>query len=98
MLHDIDEALIEYVGILAKLELDGEQKKQAGQDMEEMLSYFDRLAEADTENVRPLIHVHENRISGVLRKDEPVESAAAEKIVDGAVRQKDGMFVVPRSI
>ena len=39
MANHIDDATIEYVGILAKLELSGEEKEQAKKDMESMLDY-----------------------------------------------------------
>ena len=43
MANHIDDATIEYVGILAKLELSGEEKEQAKKDMESMLDYVDKL-------------------------------------------------------
>ena len=45
MANHIDDATIEYVGILAKLELSGEEKEQAKKDMESMLDYVDKLNE-----------------------------------------------------
>ena len=42
MANHIDDATIEYVGILAKLELSGEEKEQAKKDMESMLDYVDK--------------------------------------------------------
>ena len=48
MANHIDDATIEYVGILAKLELSGEEKEQAKKDMESMLDYVDKLNELDT--------------------------------------------------
>ena len=41
MAHIIDDETIEYVGILAKLELDEEEKEAAKKDMGRMLDYFD---------------------------------------------------------
>ena len=41
MANHIDDATIEYVGILAKLELSGEEKEQAKKDMESMLVVLD---------------------------------------------------------
>ena len=37
----IDDKIIEYVGILAKLNLSEEEKKKAGEDMSRMLEYID---------------------------------------------------------
>ncbi len=47
MANHISDETIEYVGILAKLELSGEEKEQAKKDMESMLDYVDKLNELD---------------------------------------------------
>ena len=49
--------MIEYVGILAKLELSGREKEEARADMEKMLNYIDTLNELDTEGIQPMSHV-----------------------------------------
>ena len=41
MANHISDETIEYVGILAKLELNEEEKEQAKKDMESMLDYID---------------------------------------------------------
>ena len=57
MAHVISDETIEYVGILAKLELSEEEKAQAKKDMGNMLDYMDMLNDLDTEGVEPLFHV-----------------------------------------
>lgn len=57
MANVISDETIEYVGILAKLELSEEEKENAKKDMEEMLDYIDKLGELDTSSVEPLSHV-----------------------------------------
>ena len=47
----ITDETIDYVGILAKLELSDEEKEQAKKDMSDMLDYVSKLNELDTENV-----------------------------------------------
>ena len=59
MANIISDETIEYVGILAKLELSPEEKEQAKKDMGNMLDYIDMLNELDTEGVE--------RISGTQR-------------------------------
>ena len=54
MANQISDETIEYVGILAKLELSDEEKEQAKKDMGSMLDYIDKLNELDTEGVDPL--------------------------------------------
>ena len=43
MANIISDETMEYVGILAKLELSEEEKEQAKKDMETMLDYIDQL-------------------------------------------------------
>ena len=45
MANIISDETMEYVGILAKLELSEEEKEQAKKDMETMLDYIDQLNE-----------------------------------------------------
>ena len=54
MANIISDETIEYVGILAKLELSPEEKEQAKKDMGNMLDYIDMLNELDTEGVENL--------------------------------------------
>ena len=57
MANIISDETIEYVGILAKLELNEEEKEQAKKDMGAMLDYIDKLNELDTTGVEPMSHV-----------------------------------------
>ena len=45
MSNRISDETIEYVGMLAKLALSGEEKEQAKRDMGRMLDYIDKLNE-----------------------------------------------------
>ncbi|MDE5891306.1 MAG: Asp-tRNA(Asn)/Glu-tRNA(Gln) amidotransferase subunit GatC, partial [Acetatifactor sp.] len=67
MTNQITDETIEYVSVLAKLELSQEERRQAKKDMEEMLQYFDRMRELDTENIQPLFHILPNE--HVFRED-----------------------------
>ena len=55
--NKISDETIEYVGILAKLELSAEEKEAAKSDMEQMLDYIDTLNELDTTGIEPMSHV-----------------------------------------
>lgn len=57
MANMISDETIEYVGILAKLELSGEEKEAAKKSMGEMLDYIDKLNELNTTDVEPMSHV-----------------------------------------
>ena len=57
MANVISNETIDYVGILAKLELSPEEKERAKEDMAKMLDYIDTLNELDTSGVEPMSHV-----------------------------------------
>ena len=52
----ITDVTIDYVGILAKLDLSNEEKEQAKVDMTNMLEYIGKLNELDTEGVEAMSH------------------------------------------
>lgn len=65
--NKISDETIEYVGILAKLELSEEEKEAAKKDMEQMLDYIDTLNELDTTGIEPMSHVFP--VQNVFRED-----------------------------
>ncbi len=96
MANIIDDETIEYVGILAKLELSGEERERAKKDMGRMLDYIDKLGELDTEGVEPMTHVFP--VQNVFREDIVTNSDTREQLLSNAPEQKDGMFVVPKTV
>ena len=96
MANIISDETIEYVGILAKLDLNEEEKKQAAADMEKMLDYIDKLSELDTEGVEPMSHVFGR--TNVFREDVVTNGDDRESILKNAPEEKDSMFVVPRTV
>jgi len=95
MANIISDETIEYVGILAKLELSDEEKEAAKRDMGRMLDYIDKLGELDTAGVEPMSHIFP--VENVFREDVVTGTDCREAILKNAPRQKDGMFVVPKT-
>ncbi len=95
MANNISDETIEYVGILAKLELFDEEKEQAKSDMGRMLDYIDKLGELDTTDVEPMSHVFS--VENVFREDVVTNGDERERLLSNAPQEKDGMFVVPRT-
>lgn len=96
MANIISDETIEYVGILAKLELSGEEKEQAKADMGRMLDYVDKLNELDTTGVEPMSHVF--AVNNVFREDEVTNGDGHEDTLANAPKAKDNQFVVPKTI
>ena len=91
----IDDETIEYVSILAKLELSSEEKEQAKEDMGRMLDYIDKLNELDTKGVEPMSHVFPAQ--NVFREDVVTNGDGSHNTLLNAPSQKDNMFVVPKT-
>lgn len=96
MANTISDETMEYVGILAKLELSEEEKEQAKADMGRMLDYIDKLNELDTEGVEPMSHIF--TVNNVFREDVVTNGDGREETLKNAPGQKDGMFKVPRTV
>ncbi len=95
MANVISDETIEYVGILAKLELSDEEKEQAKKDMGSMLDYIDKLNELDTDGVEPMSHVFP--VQNVFREDEVVNGDDRENMLKNAPQKKDGTYMVPKT-
>ena len=95
MANIISDETIEYVGILAKLELSDEEKEQAKKDMANMLDYIDTLNELDTSGVEPMSHVFP--VNNVFREDVVTNVDDREEILANAPEAKEGAFVVPKT-
>lgn len=96
MANHIDDETIEYVGILAKLELSGEEKEQAKKDMESMLDYVDKLNELDTDSIEPMSHVFP--VNNVFREDIVTNENGSEDTLKNAPQEQESSFVVPKTI
>ncbi len=91
----ITDETIEYVGILAKLELTDAEKEQAKQDMSKMLDYVGKLNELDTDNVPAMSHAFP--VSNVFREDEVTNADDRENLLSNAPESKNGCYKVPKT-
>ena len=96
MANIISDETIEYVGILAKLELSPEEKEAARKDMAEMLDYIDMLNNLDTSGVEPMSHIFP--VNNVFREDVVENGDSREEILANAPDVKDGSFKVPKTV
>lgn len=95
MANVISDETIDYVGILAKLELSDAEKEQAKKDMGNMLDYIDKLGELNTDDVEPMSHVFP--VNNVFREDVVTNGDDRENILKNAPEEKNGMFNVPKT-
>ncbi|KIR01598.1 Aspartyl-tRNA(Asn) amidotransferase subunit C [Lachnospiraceae bacterium TWA4] len=91
----ISDEMIETIGILSKLELSDEEKKQAKLDMEKMLVYIDKLNELDTNSIEPMSHVFP--VTNVFREDIVTSEDIHEKVLENAPAKSGDLFLVPKT-
>lgn len=96
MANVISDETIEYVGILAKLELSKEEKEAAKKDMGRMLDYIDMLNELDTSGVEPMSHVF--AMNNVFREDVVINGDDRDNMLKNAPECKDGAYKVPKTV
>ena len=88
--------LIKYLESLARITLDKDKKKKVGKELQDILTYIDKLNELDTEGVEAMSHCFP--LTNVLRKDEVKPSMSPDEIVANAPESQDGTFVVPKTV
>ncbi len=96
MRNVISDETMEYVGILAKLELSPEESEAAKKDMADMLDYIDQLNELDTTGIEPMSHVFP--VHNVFREDVVTNGDGSAATLANAPVMKDGGFKVPKTI
>ena len=91
----ITDETIEYVGILAKLELSDEEKEQSKKDLSDMLDYVGKLNELDTSNVEPMSHTFP--VSNVMREDVVTNGDDKENMLKNAPESNEDAYIVPNT-
>ena len=92
----IDDALMEHLKGLARLELDPDESAAIERDLNDILGYFALLAELDTDGVEPL--TRPIAITDAFREDTPRNSLSLERVRGVAVDTEDGLIKVPRTV
>lgn len=95
MANVISDETIEYVGILAKLELSDEEKEQAKKDMSDMLAYVGKLNELDTDGVEPMSHTFD--VHNVFREDVVTNGDNRDNMIRNAPDCSDDCYKVPKT-
>lgn len=87
---------IEKIAELARIKFSDEELESFTPQMNEILSYMDKLNELDTENVKPLSHPVEQ--TNVFRDDIVKPSISNQDALKNAPAKDDNHFRVPKVI
>ena len=85
---------VERVARLARLELSREEIAAFEDQLNSVLTYFDKLNELDTTDVEPMSHAVE--LVNVFRPDRMAASIERDEALGNAPAQQDGFFRVPK--
>lgn len=96
MADKIDIKTVDEIAHLARLEFDAESKTGILNDMNRMLSFVDKLNELDTDNVKPLIYMTDEK--NVLRADEPETTLTQKEALKNAPKKDSDYFKAPKVI
>lgn len=92
----VDEALVDKLANLSKLEFDAEGKKAIQQDLAKILNFMEKLNELDTDGIEPLIYINEDE--NVFRKDEVNYPITKEEALMNAPLKNEDYFMVPKFV
>lgn len=92
----IDNALVDRLAELSKLELDTTARDGIKQDLEKILDLVQKLEEVDVTGVEPLIYMTDEK--NVLRKDIVADTVSKEEALQNAPLSDTDYFKVPKVI
>jgi aspartyl-tRNA(Asn)/glutamyl-tRNA(Gln) amidotransferase subunit C len=92
----ITRETIEHVAQLARLNLTEAEIVKLTSEMENIISYVDKLNELDTSNIQPTAHVMP--LKNVFREDVAKESYDREKLLANAPSKENGCVQVPKVV
>ena len=93
---DINNEIVDRLSELAKLDFDPSEKENIKNDLNRILSYFEKLNEVNTDGVEPLIFMSEN--VNLLREDEPEQAYSKKDALKNAPAKDSDYFRVPKFI
>ncbi len=95
----ITEQQVRYVAGLANLELSVAEIGRMAHDLDDILTYMDKLNELDTTGVEPMAQVLSSAgETATLREDEPHASLTNQQALANAPLSGAGQFKVPKII
>ncbi len=93
---EVNDLLVENLAQLANLGFSPEEKTEIKNDLQQMISFIEKLQEVNTEGVAPQLHMSSGL--NVLREDIVRGSVSREKALQNAPDRNEQFFRVPKVI
>lgn len=90
----ITDEIVDHIAHLARLEFKGDKKEAIRQDMENIISFMNKLSEVPTENVEPLIFM--NTDYNHLREDIAEVTISQQEALMNAPKKDSDYFRIPK--
>ncbi|MEN9440891.1 MAG: hypothetical protein RLZ33_967 [Bacteroidota bacterium] len=90
----ISEEIVDHIAHLARLEFEGDKKQAILNDMENIISFMDKLSEVDTDNVEPLIFMNDEY--NKLREDVAQVTVTQDEALRNAPKKDSDYFRIPK--
>jgi aspartyl-tRNA(Asn)/glutamyl-tRNA(Gln) amidotransferase subunit C len=93
---EVNDLLIDNLAKLSHLSFSEQEKKEIRADLQEMISFIEKLKEVNTDGVEPLLHMSSN--VNMLREDVVQGSVSREEALKNAPETDGTFFKVPKVI
>jgi aspartyl-tRNA(Asn)/glutamyl-tRNA(Gln) amidotransferase subunit C len=93
---EVNDLLIDNLAKLSHLTFNDQEKKEIKADLQQMISFIEKLKELNTEGVTPLLHMSSN--VNILRDDVVQGSVTREEALKNAPDTDGTFFKVPKVI
>ena len=90
----ITEEIVDHIAHLARLEFEGEKKEAIRKDMENIISFMDKLNEVPTDNVEPLIFMNDE--VNKLREDVSEDTITQREALKNAPKKDSDYYRIPK--
>jgi len=94
--QELSKKDVEHVAWLARIQLSEEEKELFTEQFNDILDYFKKIDEINTESVEPTYHVLD--LQNVTRKDKVVPSLSTEEALKMAPKKQKKFFKAPRIV
>lgn len=93
---EVNDLLIENLSKLARLSFNAAEAAEIKSDLQQMITFIEKLNEVDTTGVEPLLHMSTN--TDILREDEVSGSITRAEGLSNAPASDGVFFMVPKVI
>ena len=93
---EVNDELVDKLAHLARLSFTADEKERMKSDLQQMITFVEKLNEVDTSDVEPLLFMTDE--VNVLREDEVQGSVSREVALKNAPLKDEQFFKVPKVI